>query len=57
MDPAEWENKLSEAEAQNTGLTAELTELQGALTAQKEEVARLQELLARSDDEEVKKQK
>ena len=58
VDPAEWENKLSEAEAQNTGLTAELTELQGALTAQKEEVARLQEeLLAKSDSEAVKKLK
>ena len=58
VDSAELERKLGEATAQNTDLTAELVKLQGALTAQEEETARLQEeLRTKSDSEEVKKLK
>ena len=58
VDSAELERKLGKATAQNTNLTAELMKLQGALTAQEEETARLQEeLCTKSDSEEVKKLK
>ena len=58
VDSAELERKLGEATAQNTNLTAELVKLQGALTAQEEETAQLQEeLRTKSDSEEVKKLK
>ena len=58
VDSAGLERKLSEAEAQNENLTAELMVLQEELSGQKEEVARLQEELhTKSDGEEVKKLK
>ena len=58
VDSAELEHTLSEVEAQNASLTTELTELQGVLTEQKEEVTRLkEELRTKSDGEEVKKLK
>lgn len=56
VDLAELEHKLSEAEAQNINLTAELTDLQKEFCEQKEEVARLQELHTKSDGE-IKKLK
>lgn len=57
VDSAKLEQKLCEAESQNTSLVTELTELQDDLSERKEEVAPLQdELCFRSGDEEAEGQ-